>query len=369
MIALDLSPRVLAPRRGVARALETLLEALALAPPAGERWACFAPPSPPGTPRPALPAGLPATLRELAAPTRGAWRRALAQAAAEAGARLLVSPYAAIPRTPLPVVAWVHEVPWRRHGALEGRVRTARHAAALARVARRAAGVVVPSHAVAADLLAVHPSLAGRVHVVAHGFVPPAAPAAPAPRDGGLLLLGSGRGAGGARKKGVDLFLRLLADPRLAALQGTLVGEPGRRLAPAARALGARLAVLAEPSDGEVQAELARARLLLVPSRSEGFGFPVLEGFAAGVPVLAAAAGALPEVAGGAALLLPPGGLEAWVAGVLRVEGDAALRARLVAAGAARAREFPPAAMAAGWRAALQAALRQAGSRGPGAGA
>lgn len=360
MIALDLSPLVLAPRRGVARALATLLEALAQAPLPGEAWQGYVPE--PGTAMPPWPAGLPGALHVLAAPSRRAWRNELARLAEEAGAQLLLAPWAAFPRTRLPVVAWVHEVPWRRQGALEGRVRTARHAAALARVARRAAGVVVPSHAVAGDLLAVHPALAGRVHVVAHGFVPPAPRPGPAPaRDGGLLLLGSGRGAGGPRKKGVDLFLRLLADPRLAALHGTLVGEPGRRLAPAAAALGARLSVRAEPSDGEVQDLLARASLLLVPSRSEGFGFPVLEGFAAGVPVLAAAAGALPEVAGGAALLLPPGDVEAWVAGVLRVAGDAALRTRLLAAGAVRAREFPPAALAAGWR----AALAQAGARGP----
>lgn len=362
MIAIDLAPQVLAPRRGVARALGTLLEALARSPQAGEAWTGFLP-STPGMVPPPWPAGLPGGARALGAGRRGSWRRALAQAAEAAGADVLLVPYTAIPRTRLPVVAWVHEVPWHRHGALEGSLRTARHAAALARVAQRAAGVVVPSHAVAEDVRAVHPALASRLRVVAHGFTP-AAPEPSLPRDGGLLLLGSGRGAGGARKKGVDLFLRLLADPRLAGWTGTLVGEPGRRLAPAAAALGSRLVVLPEPSDLAVQAELARARLLLVPSRSEGFGFPVLEGFAAGVPVLASRAGSLPEVAGGAALLLPPGEPDAWVAGVLRMEGDEALRARLVAAGRVRAGEFPLAAMAAGWRAALQqAVLRASGER------
>ena len=48
------------------------------------------------------------------------------------------------------------------------------------------------------------------------------------------------------------------------------------------------------------------ARLLVLPSLDEGFGLPVLEAMATGVPVVAANRGALPEVVGGAGPLIDP---------------------------------------------------------------
>jgi glycosyltransferase involved in cell wall biosynthesis len=50
----------------------------------------------------------------------------------------------------------------------------------------------------------------------------------------------------------------------------------------------------------------AETDLFLYPSRQEGFGLPVLEAFACGVPVVASNTTALPEVAGNAALLIDP---------------------------------------------------------------
>ncbi|MCB1561405.1 MAG: glycosyltransferase family 4 protein [Xanthomonadales bacterium] len=54
------------------------------------------------------------------------------------------------------------------------------------------------------------------------------------------------------------------------------------------------------------------ATALLFPSLSEGFGLPVLEGFAAGVPVIASNGSSIPEVAGDAAVLLDPSDPGAW---------------------------------------------------------
>ena len=48
------------------------------------------------------------------------------------------------------------------------------------------------------------------------------------------------------------------------------------------------------------------ARLLVMPSLDEGFGLPVVEAMAAGVPVVASRRGALPEVCGDAAVLVEP---------------------------------------------------------------
>jgi glycosyltransferase involved in cell wall biosynthesis len=84
----------------------------------------------------------------------------------------------------------------------------------------------------------------------------------------------------------------------------------------------------------------AEADLLLYPSRWEGFGLPVLEAFACGVPVVTSKTTSLPEVAGKAALLVDPLDPEDIAGAVERVMKSAALRRRLVAAGSKRARLF-----------------------------
>ncbi|HEX2207917.1 MAG TPA: glycosyltransferase family 4 protein [Longimicrobium sp.] len=75
--------------------------------------------------------------------------------------------------------------------------------------------------------------------------------------------------------------------------------------------------------------------VLLVPSRTEAFGLAGAEAMAAGVPVVASTAGGLPEVVvdGKTGLLVPPEDLNATAAAVLRLAGDAGLRARLGRAG------------------------------------
>ncbi len=59
-------------------------------------------------------------------------------------------------------------------------------------------------------------------------------------------------------------------------------------------------------SDAELDRYYRGARMLVMPSLSEGFGLPVLEAMARGVPVVCSNGGALPEIAGDAALLHDP---------------------------------------------------------------
>jgi glycosyltransferase involved in cell wall biosynthesis len=79
------------------------------------------------------------------------------------------------------------------------------------------------------------------------------------------------------------------------------------------------------------------AQALVVASESEGYGLPVLEAFARGVPVVAFAAGGVVEAAGDAAVLVPPGDEEGLAEALLRIESDAAHRASLVERGRRRA--------------------------------
>jgi len=89
----------------------------------------------------------------------------------------------------------------------------------------------------------------------------------------------------------------------------------------------------------ELVAEYSTARLAVVPSFFEGFGFPASEAMACGLPVVANAAGALPEVVGSdgrAGRLVPPRDPRALAAAIAELLADPD---RLAAMGrAARAR-------------------------------
>lgn len=82
------------------------------------------------------------------------------------------------------------------------------------------------------------------------------------------------------------------------------------------------------------------ARALTFPSLYEGFGLPVLEAMTLGTPVLTSTTGAVPEITGDAALLVDPYEIGAITAGLLRLDREEDLRARLEQAGPVQAGRF-----------------------------
>lgn len=91
--------------------------------------------------------------------------------------------------------------------------------------------------------------------------------------------------------------------------------------------------------DAELRDLWSRASIFAFPSLDEGFGMPILDAMAWGVPVLTSNRSAMPEVADGAALEVDPFDTEAIAAGLCALAGDHAFRADLVRRGRLRVLE------------------------------
>ena len=93
-------------------------------------------------------------------------------------------------------------------------------------------------------------------------------------------------------------------------------------------------------SDGELDGLYRIAAAFVLPSLIEGFGIPVLEAMARGVPVACARISALPEVAGDAALFFDPERHDELTVAVRRLLDDGELAARLIERGHRRVEQF-----------------------------
>ena len=129
------------------------------------------------------------------------------------------------------------------------------------------------------------------------------------------------RGARCSRELGIDLV----------AAGGAAAAVRRRRRRP-----GARCAILGPVAEELLPGLYAGAVAFVLPSLHEGFGLPVLEAMACGVPVVASDRGALPETCGGAAMLVDPHDHGAIAEAIEAAIGDEAL----AAAGIARAAGF-----------------------------
>ncbi|MDZ7295973.1 MAG: glycosyltransferase family 4 protein, partial [candidate division KSB1 bacterium] len=101
-----------------------------------------------------------------------------------------------------------------------------------------------------------------------------------------------------------------------------------------------RVRILGFVDDDDLPALYRNAALFVFPSLYEGFGLPVLEAMACGVPVVCSNASSLPEVAGYAALLVDPLDTDGLAAAMARVLEDPDLRRGMIARGLDQAARF-----------------------------
>jgi len=236
-------------------------------------------------------------------------------------------------------VAWTHPETLTRRGA-------GWHRRVIGRAARRAGALVVPTEAVASELRRLVPCSAA-VHV-AGGGVTPSVTTVPDTADVVAARLGLPPryvlAVGTLEpRKGIDVLLEALASESGPDLPLVLVGQRGWGSVDseaATRLPPDRVRLLGRVTDPELAVVLHRAAVLAVPSRAEGFGLPLLEAMAAGVPVVHSDAPALVEVAGGAGATVRREDPAALALALRAVLADPAKAAVMVAAGRARAQRF-----------------------------
>ena len=240
------------------------------------------------------------------------------------------------PKRGKPLVVSVHDAaPWLLPETFTLRGRWFHHAGMRA-AARRADRMITGTEAAASELLA-HTSLpAERLRVVPYGVDHPYQE--PDPEEVWATLQRHGLDntpyvlwVGSLEpRKGVGT----LVEPRSSWPGGTAHRRSSWRGTPAGRTTTSSRPTTGLSSarpcvswDGcltpELQALYAGATVFAFPSLHEGFGLPVLEAMAAGVPVVASDIPAIREVAGDAAVLVPPGDVRRLGGGAFRVLGRA----------------------------------------------
>jgi glycosyltransferase involved in cell wall biosynthesis len=247
----------------------------------------------------------------------------------------------------VPGVVVIHDLSFERHEArawIPARS-LARYRATIRRSARRAAAILVPTEWTRTDIVERY-GLAPEKVVVAGNAVDPdlvrqLALADPLPRDARVVLAvgtvlprknleTAARAVHVLRERGDDVRLRLV---------GPTSG--GAHVVDGLRAiLGDALEVVGPVSMATLAQEYVSADVLAFPSMFEGFGIPVIEAMAAGLPVVCSDATCLPEVGGDAVRFAGVRDVDAWVAALHTVLSDSSVRSALVARGRDRAAQF-----------------------------
>jgi len=181
----------------------------------------------------------------------------------------------------------------------------------------------------------------GKVHVTPNGIVAPEHVTGGVERDR-LLYVGTDRPHKNVPRV-IEAYAMARRDaeglPRLEIVGGMrsegLLRETIRRCG-----VEDRVVLRGHVCEAELEACYAHAVALVVPSIAEGFGLPILEGMARGVPVVTSNVSACVEVADEAAITVNPFDVKEIAVAIVRVTRDETLRGELIEKGRRRAGEF-----------------------------
>jgi len=264
-------------------------------------------------------------------------------------------------------VVTLHDLIWLRLGDQWAGRRAQRSLRRLSgHAARRADRLITDSTSAREDCVEVFGVAHERIDVVHLGVRPPEpAPVADEDRVRRRLELGDGRlvlcVAQKRPYKNLGALVRALSelpgDVQLV-LPGTPTAhEDELRALAAALGVAERVRFPAWVSDAELEGLYRLASCFVLPSLMEGFGLPVLEAMARGVPVACSERPALPEVVGDAALLFDPEDQPAVADAIRRLLEDEALAKDLRRRGRERAAHMSWVETARGTLAAYRRAL------------
>jgi glycosyltransferase involved in cell wall biosynthesis len=171
-----------------------------------------------------------------------------------------------------------------------------------------------------------------RLRVIHHGVRLPAGHASP--REKIVLHVGAIQ-----KRKNVDRLIEAfsrLPEPWRLVLAGSAGYGAEEILAKATE----RVQVTGYLTNEQLADLYRRASIFGFPSLDEGFGMPVIEAMAYGVPVLSSNSSALPEVCGDAAILVDPTNTDQIAEELERLAAEESLREDYIARGLARAKLF-----------------------------
>jgi glycosyltransferase involved in cell wall biosynthesis len=204
--------------------------------------------------------------------------------------------------------------------------------------ARRSRSLIAPSEATRADLEYFYPFSQGHVTVIPHGVDPAFFTLDRAQTDPYILCVSTLH-----PHKNLERLLRVYS--RKPDCKLILAGMHGFQTEPIKRLitdlnLGDQVQLPGWLPRAGLMNLYARARAFIYPSTFEGFGMPVLEAMAAGIPVACSDIPPLRELAGDAALYFDPSDDSAVSNALDRIINDTDLRTRLTESGPIRARSY-----------------------------
>jgi len=212
---------------------------------------------------------------------------------------------------------------------------------------RRADGVICVSEYTASEARRLLDLPEEKIAVTPHGVDPIYREAAAEDRveetlrrlrlpRGGILYVGSSE----KRKNLVTLVMAYLTLARRRRIPPLVLAGPGSDWAQGGDRVGPQIVATGYLDKPDVRCLMAASSMLVLPSLEEGFGLPVVEAMAAGLPVVCSEGSALAEVAGDAACLVDPHDVNGLARTAERLLDDQGLASEMRRRGLDRSRRF-----------------------------